>query len=349
MQVGFGVPLEKAALRWFGFEGASVCACARARDRSSCPRPDHFTSRLLPRCAAADNYAGTDAAPEGGYQAVTDALRAKAEADGAVFKLGETLTAVSQSSSSAPSSGVTLTTTTASGASQTYAAKTSIVTLPLGVLQQLPPTFFSPALSARKQTAVAQTHVGELAKVVLTYPSAWWPAKTGSFVVLPTAGPAGGEGATAEALLRSVPLVVASFASGALPNTHPTLLTYVASPVSALVEALPTADVAAALHAILAARVPLADGLASAPEPAHAVVTSWSADPFARGATTTPGPVGSSPLNLLELGRSEWHGTLGFAGEHTDVHHRGSVAGACVSGAREADRVAGLLERLGRA
>ena len=83
----------------------------------------------------------------------------------------------------------------------------------------------------------------------------------------------------------------------------------------------------------------------------HAGMTSWTEDPFSRGATTTPVTVGGdrSPLDFVELGKPEkgkWGGRLGFAGEHTDVDHRGSVAGAVESGLREGARVAGLLDRL---
>jgi monoamine oxidase len=295
-----------------------------------------------------DNFAGTDAAPEGGYQAVTDALAAKAEADGAVFRLGETIIGVAESEGA-----ITVKTTASEGqGEQTYSARTAVCTIPLGVLKTLPASFFSPALKPRKAAAIESTHVGELAKVVLTYPSVWWPAKTGSFTIMPSAGPlpaTEAEKASAADLLKTIPLVVSSFASGALPKAHPTLLTYVASPISALIEALPTADVAAALHAIFASNLPVAGAdSAAAPEPTHAVVTSWSADPFSRGATSTPNTTGASrsPLNFLELGRAEWAGRLGFAGEATDVNHRGSVTGACVSGEREATRVAGLLQRL---
>lgn len=81
-------------------------------------------------------------------------------------------------------------------------------------------------------------------------------------------------------------------------------------------------------------------------------MTSWSADPFCKGATTTPVTIGDgrSPLDFVELGKPEkvggWAARLGFAGEHTDVDHRGSVAGATISGEREGKRVAGLLGRM---
>ena len=50
-------------------------------------------------------------------------------------------------------------------------------------------------------------------------------------------------------------------------------------------------------------------------------------------------------MDFVLLGRSQWGGRLGFAGEHTDLDGRGSVVGAVVSGEREGERVAGMLER----
>lgn len=305
-------------------------------------KPDCLTTLSL---CLLDNFAGTDAAPEGGYQRVTSALESKAKSDGAVFHLGETVTSISQASSG----NVTVTTTTSTGEEKTYEGLTTICTLPLGVLQTLPKEFYNPPLNARKQSAISSTHVGELAKVVLTYPSAWWPKTTGTFILLPSSPPVEDpKTVSVENLLRSVALVVSSFASGALPNEHPTLLTYVASPISTAIESLPQETVVRALHGLIAANLSTLPESSPAEEPSHSVITSWSADPFARGATSTPSRTGESrsPLNFLELGRAEWAGRLGFAGEHTDVHHRGSVNGAVESGIREAGRADGVLRRL---
>jgi lysine-specific histone demethylase 1B len=49
-------------------------------------------------------------------------------------------------------------------------------------------------------------------------------------------------------------------------------------------------------------------------------------------------------MDFKELSRPVWGGKLGFAGEHTEMEHRGSVAGAVVSGQREAARVGRLLD-----
>lgn len=51
-------------------------------------------------------------------------------------------------------------------------------------------------------------------------------------------------------------------------------------------------------------------------------------------------------MDFKELGRPVWEGRLGFAGEHTEMEHRGSVAGAVVSGSREAGRIDRYLSKL---
>lgn len=143
--------------------------------------------------------------------------------------------------------------------------------------------------------------------------------------------------------------MIASFSSSSLPSPHPTLLIYLPTTICAAIESLPAADVAAAAHALLTATI--TPGATPAEGPVHAALTSWTQDPFARGATTTPVTVGDdrSPLDFIELGKPEraWGGgRLGFAGEHTDVDLRGSVTGATESGKKEAERIAGLLRRL---
>lgn len=116
----------------------------------------------------ADNYDGTNAAPEGGFQTVTDALARAAEKNGAKILLSSPVSSISlvpttagSSSSSTPLTEVT----TASG--DKYTARSTVVTIPLGVLKTLPESFFSPKLNARKRAAIAGTHVGTLGKLAL--------------------------------------------------------------------------------------------------------------------------------------------------------------------------------------
>jgi len=274
---------------------------------------------------------------------VTELLRTSAEAKGAIFLLGETVTAIAGPSEG--SSSITVTTSSSIGTIGSYAGRTAICTIPLGVLKTFPSTFFTPPLPARKANAIAQAPFGSLAKVVLGYEQPWWPADVSSYTILPASN-VKPSATDPKALLASIPLVVTAFASGVLPPPHPTLLIYVSAGVAKEIEALDPVSVAAAMHELLVSRI--LSPTANAPAPNHTAVTSWSRDPLTLGATTTPSLVGGSPLLFLELGRPAWGGLLGFAGEHTDPDHRGSVSGALISGAREADRVQKVLKRLQR-
>ncbi|KAL7416045.1 hypothetical protein BDY24DRAFT_253274 [Mrakia frigida] len=312
MQVGLGATLEKTSLRWNGFE---------------------------------DNYDGTNAAPEGGYQTVTSALQKQAEKDGAKFLLNQIVTGVTL----LEDSSIEISTVSPSGENSTHSGRTVICSIPVGVLKHVPQSFFDPSLSVRKLAAIERVNVGTLGKLALFYSSPWWPSAASSITILPSSNPpALTPNSSALDLLSSTSLVIASFSSSSLPSPQPTLLIYLPTTICAQIEALPLAVVSQAAHDLLVSKMKPSE----IPEgPVHAGMTSWTDDPFCRGATTTPVTVGGerTPLDFVELGKpekGEWKGRLGFAGEHTEVDHRGSVAGAVESGLREGERIAGVLDRL---
>jgi monoamine oxidase len=302
-----GVPLERASLKWAGWESG---------------------------------FGGSDAAPEGGYQSlVTKVL----ESSGAEIKTQQHV------------SGITLLESghvrveTQSG--DKYTARTALCTIPLGVLKAHSPTF-NPALPERKLETIARVHVGTLEKLLLSYDQAWWPSsdQVGSMTFLPTSTTSSPPTSIKEVLDQAT-LVVASFAGPSLPNPQPTLLIYLsATPATALASLKATAeDVANAMHTLISTRL----GVSNASKPSKAALTTWGSDIYSCGATTTPnvitekGQVERTPLDFVELGKAVWAGRLGFAGEHTDPDHRGSVAGAVVSGEREGVRIQrylGLLD-----
>ncbi|KAF6812459.1 flavin containing amine oxidoreductase [Colletotrichum sojae] len=309
LEIPLGLKLEKASLKWAGWEGTTA-------------------------------FAGSDAAPEGGYQALVAKVVEDAKAKGAEVKLSTKISAVSQTED-----GVVVTDTNGNK----FTAKTAVSTIPLGVLKTLPESTFSPALPPRLQEAIKGTHVGVLEKLLLQYPTAWWPEaeKAGSFTFLPTSDKPVTDSSTPLEVLEASTLVTANFASPSLPGPSPTLLTYLSeTPAKALLQRDPK-EVAAALHEFLVARF---QPSSQPPEPTETSLTNWLTDEYSRGATTTPSIISEngerSPLDFKELGRPVWDGRLGFAGEHTEMEHRGSVAGAVVSGYREAERVGRLLKLL---
>ncbi|TFK57448.1 amine oxidase [Heliocybe sulcata] len=305
LEVPLGVTLEKASLRWDGWE---------------------------------NNYAGSDAAPEGGFQMFIDKIVDAAKQDGTEVKLGEAVKKIEKTGD-----GVKVETDKGG-----YAAKTVVCTIPLGVLKTNAKTLFQPSLPTRRLETIQGTHVGVLEKLVLAYPSAWWPdaAKVGSFILLPTET-SQGEPKDAKSVFRQNTFILASFAAPTLPRQHPTVLFYISETPALALEKFSPEEVVKAGHESLKERF----GVSSAPQPTGSVLTNWRTDPLAMGATTTPSIIGDgrSPLDFAELGKPLWGGALCFAGEHTDSNHRGSVAGAVISGAREAERVQKYLKRLAEA
>ncbi|KAK2001421.1 flavin-containing amine oxidoreductase [Colletotrichum falcatum] len=309
LEIPLGLKLEKASLRWAGWEATTA-------------------------------FAGSDAAPEGGYEALVNKVVEDAKAKGAEVKLSTKVAGVSHSDD-----GVVV--TDAQG--NKFTAKTAVSTIPLGTLKTLPESTFNPPLPPRLQDAIKGTHVGVLEKLLLQYPTAWWPEanKAGSYTFLPTSTKpvAITDSSTPAEILEASTLVCANFASSALPGPSPTLLTYLSeTPAIALLRFDPE-KVAAAYHKFLVSRFRPSS---EPPAPVETSLTNWLTDEFSRGATTTPSIISSngerSPLDFKELSRPVWDGRLGFAGEHTEMENRGSVAGAVLSGYREAERVERLLK-----
>ncbi|KAJ0168448.1 Polyamine oxidase 3 [Colletotrichum tanaceti] len=307
LEIPLGLKLEKASLKWAGWETITA-------------------------------FAGSDAAPEGGYEALVNKVIDDAKAKGAEVRLSTKIAGVSQSGD-----GVVV--TDAQG--NKFIAKTAISTIPLGTLKTLPESTFSPALPPRLQEAIKGTHVGVLEKLLLHYSTAWWPEadSAGSYTFLPSSKkPLTGASTPAE-IFEASTLVCANFASPSLPGSSPTLLTYLSeTPATALLRFDPN-EVAAAYHKFLVSRFKPSS---EPSQPSETNLTNWLTDEFSRGATTAPSIVSEngerSPLDFKELGRPVWDGKLGFAGEHTEMENRGSVAGAVISGYREAERVGRLLK-----
>ncbi|KXH67538.1 flavin containing amine oxidoreductase [Colletotrichum salicis] len=309
LEIPLGLKLEKASLKWAGWETTTA-------------------------------FGGSDAAPEGGYESLVNQVLDDAKAKGTEVKLSTKITSISQSQD-----GVVI--VDANG--NKFTAKTAVSTIPLGTLKTLPESTFNPALPPRLQEVIKGTHVGVLEKLLLQYQTAWWPEadKAGSYTFLPTSTKPVTESSTPAEIFEASTLVCANFAGPSLSGPSPTLLTYLSeTPATALLR-FDQKEVAAAYHKFLVSRFKPSSEPA---EPVETNLTNWLTDEFSRGATTTPSIVSEngerSPLDFKELSRPVWDGKLGFAGEHTEMENRGSVAGAVVSGYREAERVGRLLRLL---
>ncbi|GAA6035046.1 hypothetical protein JCM8097_002159 [Rhodosporidiobolus ruineniae] len=322
-EIGAGATLEEQSARFAGFE---------------------------------QGFAGTDAFPQGGYGAeVVRNLVAGIKAAGGELHLNAEVTSVEDLGKD---EGVKVSTKDG----KTFTAKTVISTIPHAVLREAPPTF-SPPLSPIFTNALERMRTGALEKIVLTYPSAWWPSpdETGSFLLLPlvSSSSSSDKPSSLHDLFTRTTIPVTSFQRIGSPP-HPTLLAYIGADAARFISTFPDEEVTSAFHSYLIERLAPSSSpsapAAEVPQPTVALVTSWLRDPFSRGATSTPVLLTTSeadgeratPLDFVIVGRppKEWEGRLGFAGEHTVLDNHGSVAGAVISGKREGERVRELLERL---
>ncbi|WVW80045.1 hypothetical protein I302_102018 [Kwoniella bestiolae CBS 10118] len=308
LEIPLGLKLEKASLKWSGWESTT-------------------------------SFAGSDAAPEGGYQSFVE--KVLKSSDTVEIKLNQKVSGIKETSD-----GVEVNTSKG----EKYTGRTVISTIPLGVLKTLPSSFFEPGLPQKLQGIIKGTNVGTLEKLLVKYDKPWWPnyENTGSYTFLPTSSTTElNETSTLDEIFNASSLVTANFASisSTLSSPQPILLTYLSETPAKLLLAHPKQDVIQAFHQFLVKRL---NPSGEVDEPVDGELTDWLKDEYSLGATTTPTIISEnderSPMDFKELGRPIWSGKLGFAGEHTEMEHRGSVAGAIVSGLREADRVGRLLD-----
>ncbi|KAG0141808.1 hypothetical protein CROQUDRAFT_135938 [Cronartium quercuum f. sp. fusiforme G11] len=309
LEVGAGIPLEKVSSRYFSFH-----------------RP----------------YSGTDGAPVGGFQQIVSAMTTHAEKAGVRYILGEEVTKISYDRQT---NYVTIETKKSNASLKTYQTQACISTIPLGVMKRRPPTF-DPPFDTNLKLAIESTSVGLLDKVVLSYQSAWWPnpTSTGKFIFLAEKLSLDETSSTLDRKLSETTFWVDNLeASG---SSNPTLVIPLGASAAEVIEQHADAQVVQAIHKLITRRLQV-----QAEPPKTFVISRWGSNLYSQGATSSPVKItsdsrnSSTPLDFITLSRSIWDGRLGFAGEHTEIDHRGSVAGAIASGRREAKRVIHLLAR----
>ncbi|MEZ5453999.1 MAG: NAD(P)/FAD-dependent oxidoreductase [Thiothrix sp.] len=201
-----------------------------------------------------------------------------------------------------------------------FQADHAVITLPLGVLKAGQITF-SPALPARKQTAIDMLGMGTLNKCYLRFPEAFWPDDQDWLEYI-----AAEPGAWTEwvSLTR-----VAGW---------PVLLGFNAAERGKRIEGWTDQQIVA--DAMQTLRKMFGNGI---PEPADYQLTRWNTDPFARGAYSF-NPVGSTPAMRDHLAESLGN-VVFFAGEATERKHFSSVHGAYLSGLRAARQITDVIKR----
>ena len=202
---------------------------------------------------------------------------------------------------------------------------------------------FSPPLPVGRTTVLSRTSIGLLNKLSLLYDSVWWPAEAANFVSLPTSKDALDPHSTPLAILESATIMTANM-HALSPAKPPLLLLYLPPGVAKLLERHSDETLTLAAHEYITSRLSSTTST-EIPLPIAGRMVRWGSDPFSLGATTSPIALGkdAQPEDLDSLGQPLWDERLGFAGEGTDRHLRGSVPGAVSSGEREADRLIKLL------
>ncbi|UZJ54169.1 hypothetical protein CBS101457_003489 [Exobasidium rhododendri] len=293
-------------------------------------------------------FTGTDGIPEGGFSGIMASLEKEIKQNGGEIKMGQVVKKIinlgkgkgirveissSSSSSSEPS--------------EVIEAKTAVVTLPLAVLQQAKHNdLFQPSLTTDKREAIAHTTVGNLNKVLLTYQEPWWSLDVGTFFVLPSSSPSSSSSAPSlESIFSSNTLIVNSLCTngtGLPPSvTSPSLLVMIGATPAKQLEKFSRLEVAEALDKYLSPKLQTGSSSSSKQTPVlkHSFYSRWGKQEFTGGATSTPVTLHNTPSNFQTLAKSEWDGSLYFAGEHCEVNHRGSIAGSVLSAQNASEEV----------
>jgi monoamine oxidase len=224
-----------------------------------------------------------------------------------------------------------------------HEADAVIVTLPLGILKR-GQVAFQPDLPANKLAAIDRLGIGVLNKVAVKFPEVFWPEDTEFFEYLAGRRNYGAVSSAACATCHEPPRLresggFAEFVNMVPVNSAPVLMALTGGPFGHRLDSWSDEKVRAEVMQTISAM--FGDSI---PEPTGMIVSRWHADPWAGGAYSHL-PVGSSPDDYKELGRSCHNGVLHFAGEATNAAHPGTVHGAFLSGQRAAKDVLARLDR----
>jgi len=252
---------------------------------------------------ADEAFPGDNVLFPGGYRQIIERL-----AEGVDVRLGQTVLQIRSHAG-----GVTVTTEGGQ-----FDADRAIVTLPLGVLQS-GVVEFVPALSQTKRTAIQRLAMGTLNKVVLQFPTPFWPTELHSFGAVSCA--------------EDEPV---EFWNMAMHTGLPVLMALVGGETARRLEQWD--DPAVTTFILDHLREMFRDAI---PEPSAFVVTRWRADRFAFGSYAHI-PPGASMADHDALAEPAGERVF-FAGEATHRAYPGTVHGAFLSGLREADRILSLV------
>ncbi len=193
-------------------------------------------------------------------------------------------------------------------------ADTVVCTLPLGVLKS-GAVEFAPPLPGRHREAIGKIPMGNVTKVGLRFPTAFWPLDVQYFGLM-------------SAEKGRWPYVVNYRTFSDANILLPLSFGSYAARAEAMSPAALEADVMGALRKAFGGDIP---------DPAQIIASRWSRDPETLGAYSYTG-VGVSPGDFNALAEPV-AGRLVLAGEHTIFDYHGTVHGALISGRKAAEEL----------
>ena len=197
----------------------------------------------------------------------------------------------------------------------TFQCEYVLVTVPLGVLKK-GSIAFSPLLPTAKRTAIARMTMGLLNKVILQFPSRFWPSGNW-FTNIEGADPWGFMFSSMEVAYPGRNLLIA-WQSGQVGTQR---------------EALSDAS----LTTLVMSEVRRCFKGVTVPNPIKTAITRWANDPFTWGSYSFP--CTGSPRSDITALAAPVNKALYFAGEATNADYPGTVHGAYLSGVREAKNI----------
>jgi len=256
-----------------------------------------------------------------GYNAITDAM-----AVGLDVRLGHEVVRVDTTT---PDEGVVVVAKTADGEERRLKARCCIVTLPLGVLKESPPDFV-PSLPTAKTRAIERMGFGLINKVVVLFPTQFWPADDDCFGRIVD---------TSESPTRRGTMYI-HWNLARCANAP--ILVSISSGVSAEVQETRTDE---DLVEELLDHLRLHFGMDAVPDPLATRVTRWKSERYSRGTYSYLGK-DATPADIEALREPCSEDRLHFAGEATSREYPATTTGAVFSGMRAAASVDALLKRI---
>jgi monoamine oxidase len=196
-----------------------------------------------------------------------------------------------------------------------FYAEHVLVSLPLGVLKK-GSVRFNPILPVAKRTAISRMKMGAFGKVLLQFPTRFWPSGNW-FLNIEGTDPFGVSVSSMETVVPGKNILIA-WQFGQLAEVR---------------EAMTDSQVIAIVMAELGRMF----RNVAIPRPVATAITRWSKDPFSHGAYSFP-VIGSPRSDITALAAPVGK-RLFFAGEATYADYPGTVHGAYLSGIREAQRI----------